>query len=238
MKTLSVVLPCFNEEPNIAASVRDVESWMKKAGISGEIIVVNDGSRDKSEQVLKDLQKDIPSLKVVNHEVNQGYGVAVRSGCDAAVSEIIAFMDSDGQFHAEDIGLLLPAFDHYDMVTGRRRKRMDGFVRNTYGKVLGLFNWAVFGLWVRDVNCGLKAFKKSVWPSIRPVYGVEKLFNTELFLRLKRQRIAWETIPVPHFPRRAGTQTGGSPRVILRMMKEIINLKKSMRSVPSVPVTA
>lgn len=223
--TLSVILPCFNEEQNIAHSVRDVADWMAAEKIDGEIIVVDDGSKDGSLSVLQNLQKEIPALKIVRHEKNAGYGIAVRSGCDAAQSEWIAFMDSDGQFQAKDISLLLAHAKNFAFVTGRRAHRADPFIRNMFGKVLGAMNVIVLQLWVRDVNCGLKLFRKDIWKTIRPTRGVEKLFNTEMFMRLKQNNIPWATINVPHYPRRAGTPTGGSVRVIIRMFKELWDLR-------------
>lgn len=224
---LSVVLPCYNEEENIEASVRAVAAWLVADGIQGEVIVVNDGSRDRSADVLQRLSKEMPLLKIVTHERNRGYGLAVRSGCDAVTLEWIGFMDSDGQFQPEDFQGLLAHTSTFDCVVGRRRKRADGFIRNAYGKVLGLFICLVFGIWIRDVNCGMKIFKRDIWARIRPTNAVEKLFNTELFLNLKRQTIVWKQVDVPHYPRRAGTPTGGSGRVILRMFKEMYDLKRA-----------
>lgn len=223
--TLSVVLPCYNEEENIAAAVHDVEQWMKTEKISGDIIVVDDGSKDTSFSILQDLQKKVPNLKIVQHKKNGGYGIAVRSGCDSATTDWIAFMDSDGQFKAKDFNLLLPYTKDFSFVTGRRAHRADSFVRNMFGKVLGGMNVLVLGLWVRDVNCGMKMFTRDVWPTIRPTRGVEKLFNTEMFLRLKRNKIPWKTVNVPHYPRLLGTPTGGSIRVIFRMFKELWDLR-------------
>ncbi len=224
---LSIVLPCYNEEGNIAACVKDVSGFIADAKLNAEIIVVNDGSRDRSLEVLRKLEMEMPNLRIVNLEKNGGYGIAVRSGCDAAAGEWIAFMDSDLQFKAKDFGLLLPHVGSYSFVTGRRAHRADSFVRNTFGKILGAMNLIVLGLWVRDVNCGMKMFKKSVWPSIRPEYGVEKLFNTEMFLHLKRLGIPWKTVNVPHYPRMVGSPTGGSAKVIIRMFKELVGLRFS-----------
>lgn len=225
---LSVVLPCFNEEQNIASAVSDTALWLRQQGLDSEIIVVNDGSLDGSREVLSKLQGEYSLLRVVTHDHNQGYGVAVRAGCDTAKGDAIAFMDSDGQFHAEDLGRLLPYLREYAFVTGRRHTRADPFIRNLYGKLLGLLTWAVFGLWMRDINCGLKIFRRELWPKIRPVHGVEKLFNTELFLNLKRLSIAWKQVPVTHYPRLRGSPTGGSLRVIKRMFRELYDLKKSL----------
>ncbi|TSC79037.1 MAG: cell wall biosynthesis glycosyltransferase [Candidatus Peregrinibacteria bacterium Gr01-1014_25] len=224
---VSIVLPCYNEEATIACTVADVAAWMEREHIGGEIIVVDDGSRDSTPSVLAGLSGGHPALRVVRHERNQGYGIAVRSGCDAAREEVIAFMDSDGQFHAEDIGRLLPHLQRYAFVTGRRRRRADPPLRGLLGKLLGILTWITFGLWVRDVNCGLKAFRRSLWPDIRPEHGVEKLFNTEMFLRLKRRNIPWMQVDVPHYPRLAGTPTGAKFSVIVRMFRELWALRRA-----------
>ncbi len=226
---LSLVLPCFNEAPNLPTVLGQIDAWKKDRSIDLEVIAVNDGSCDDTGAVLMRLQQQYEWLTLVDHEVNKGYGIAVRSGLDAGTGDVLGFMDSDGQFKPEDLSLLLPHLEEVDFVAGRRRRRADPLVRNIFGKVLGLLVWVSFGLWVRDLNCGLKVFKRSIWEKIRPEHGVEKLFNTELFLRLKRNGIPWKQIDVPHYPRTAGTPTGGSFRVIVRMFKEIADLKRAMR---------
>lgn len=224
---LSVVLPCYNEETNIALAVKDVADWMKRDEVDGEIVVVNDGSKDKSLEVLEGLKNNFPTMRIVNRPKNGGYGIAVRDGCDAAQMEWIAFMDSDLQFHAEDIKKLIDAREGFHFVTGRRAHRADSLVRNVFGKILGGMNYLVLGVWVRDVNCGMKMFTKELWPKIRPEHGVEKLFNTEMFIRMKKQGIPWKTVNVPHFPRLRGTPTGGSVRVIIRMFHELMDLRRA-----------
>lgn len=223
--TLSLVLPCYNEEANVERTVQDVLAWFDRGGIQGEVIAVDDGSKDATASILQRLASTDRRLRIVRHDKNQGYGLAVRSGCDAGTQEIIAFMDSDGQFHAEDLWPLLLHLREYAFVTGRRRKRADSPVRNFLGKVLGGMNVLLFGLWVRDVNCGMKVFRREIWQSIRPTRAVEKLYNTEMFLRLKRQGIPWKHVDVPHYPRRAGKPTGASAHVILRMIKELWDLR-------------
>ncbi|MDB4978950.1 MAG: cell wall biosynthesis glycosyltransferase [Candidatus Peribacteria bacterium] len=224
--TYSLILPCLNEEENIEATVWDAAHWLSTEKLDGTIIVVNDGSTDGTAAILEKLQRELTNLQVVTHPKKSGYGLAVRSGCDAAATDIIAFMDSDGQFKAKELSLLLPSMQTYAFVTGRRRYRADPFMRRVFGKILGLMNFLFFGIWIRDVNCGLKMFTREVWPRIRPTHAVEKLFNTEMFIRLKRQKILWLAVPVPHYPRLHGKPTGGSPSVILLMFKELWDLKR------------
>lgn len=235
---LSLIHPCYNEEENIAYTVRESLQWFDKQGIDGEVIVVDDGSKDASPTILKELAAEDSRVKIVTHQVNQGYGLAVRSGCDAASKSYIAFMDSDGQFHVSDLALLIPYLTEYEFVPGRRRNRADPFVRNAFGKILGLLIYGTFGLWVRDVNCGLKAFSAEVWPVIRPLYGTEKFFNTELYLRLKNAGIPWRQVDVPHYPRRAGSPTGASFHVIFGMFRELWNLKRKLQQNPVTPEKA
>jgi len=227
--TLSLILPCFNEEENIANTAKDACEWLKHSGMKGEVIIVDDGSTDGTSRVLDELCATYPELRIVRHAKNQGYGLAVRLGCDAATMDIIAFMDSDGQFKAKDLELLLVHLEAYPFVTGRRHHRADPLVRRIFGKILGLMNLFFFRLWVRDVNCGLKAFHKDIWPNIRPEHGVEKLFNTEVFLKLTQQKIPWLQVTVPHYPRMHGFPTGAKLSVIIRMFHELSALKKAQR---------
>jgi glycosyltransferase involved in cell wall biosynthesis len=224
---LSIVLPCYNEEENIGRTIDEVDAWMKAAGIDGNIIVVDDGSKDASPKLLHEIQKRLPHLKVVTRAKNGGYGMAVRDGLDAGTTEWICFMDSDGQFKPEDLEKLIAFTDRYAFVTGRRAHRADPFIRNMFGKVLGAVNYLVLGLWVRDVNCGMKMFRKDIWPRIRPEHNVEKLFNTEMFMKLKQAHIPWYTVNVPHYPRVAGKPTGGSVGMIFQTFRELWELRKA-----------
>lgn len=222
---LSIVLPCYNEEENVRNTVREALAWLNSANISGEVVCVDDGSRDRTGQLLDQLSQEDARVRVIHHQKNGGYGVAIRTGCDAAAGELISFVDSDGQFRIADLGLLLPFIDQYPLVTGRRRHRADPLPRKIFGKVLGLAIFVLYGMWLRDVNCGMKVFRKELWPVIRPVHGVEKLFNTEVFLRMKRAGIAWKTVDVPHYPRMLGNPTGAKLSVIIRMFREMWDLR-------------
>ena len=224
---LSLILPCFNEEQNIEQTVRDVVEWFGREKIEGEIIVVNDGSVDGTALVLEQLASRHANLRIVTHEKNLGYGSAVRSGCDEATMEYVGYMDSDGQFHPEDLSRLLPLLAECDFVTGRRLKRADPLIRSLNAKLYGLLVFAILGIWVRDINCGKKIWKREIWPKIRPRYSTGALINGEVFYRLRRHGIRWKQEPVRHFPRRHGKQTGANIKVIYRMFRDLFALKRA-----------
>ncbi|MEK7562802.1 MAG: glycosyltransferase family 2 protein [Patescibacteria group bacterium] len=225
---LSIALPCFNEEENLPATIADVHGWMEKRDIAGEIIAVNDGSKDGTGRVLEELKKSHPRLRIVTHPENRGYGAAVRSGCDAAQTEWIGFMDSDGQFKAEDFDKLIPFCEKNSFIVGRRRKRADPFLRKVNAKCFGFLTWIVFRVWVRDLNCAMKVFRRDLWQRIRPVHATGALFNAELFVRARKAGVRWQQVDVTHYPRTKGMQTGASPLVILRMFKELWMLWRSL----------
>ncbi len=228
--SLSVVLPCFNEAQNIPSTVRDVQSWFEATREVGEIIAVDDGSSDDTLAVLRSLQQEIPSLRVVRHEQNRGYGAAVRSGCDSAEKDVVAFMDSDGQFKARDLALLLAFIPEYAFVTGLRTHRADPFVRSLNSFLYKVLVRFVLGVRVADVNCGMKMFRRSLWPLIRPEFATGALINAEMFYAMTIEGIPWKELPVAHYPRTAGTQTGANLRVIFRMFRELWILRSERRA--------
>jgi glycosyltransferase involved in cell wall biosynthesis len=228
--SLSLVLPCFNEVLNIEHTVREVQEWFAEDQVDGEIVVTDDGSTDGSLELLQRLQQEMPNLKVVHHDTNQGYGAAVRSGCDAADKTWIAFMDSDGQFRAHDLRRLLPLINDYDYVTGIREKRADTFQRWLNSRMYNLLIRVVLGVRPADLNCGMKIFRRSIWRTIRPVYATGALINAEMFYAMKNAKIVFGEALVPHYPRLAGTPTGANPRVILRAFKELWLLKVARKS--------
>ena len=226
---LSIALPCFNEEANIVQTLTDLDAWMKSQNIHGNMICVDDGSRDTTFQVLEGLKSRFPNLVTLKHPENIGYGAAVRTGCDAARTEWIAFMDSDRQFHASDFGKLTPFCGEYDIVVGRRRHRADPFLRKVNAKCFGILTWTALGVWVRDVNCAMKIYRRSVWQEIRPTFSTGALFNAELFARARRRGYTWKQVDVGHYPRVRGAQTGARPGVILRMFQELNALCRSLQ---------
>ncbi len=226
---LSIVLPCFNEELNIECTVLETVEWLKTKGCAWEIVVVNDGSVDGTASILSTLTSGLPELRVVTHDQNRGYGAAVRSGCDAATGDMIGFMDSDGQFQAIDFDRLLPSLIEYSFVTGRRRKRADPFMRKLNAKLFGMLAWVVLDIWVRDINCAMKVFTKETWQRTRPTHSTGALINAEMFHNAKQAGIVWTVVDVPHAPRRFGIQTGANLRVILRMFRELWEVKQTTR---------
>ena len=217
---VSAVLPAFNEEANLPRSVPALEQALATTTAGYEIIVVDDGSRDGTAQVLRDLQAGRPALRVVTHSRNRGYGAALRSGFEAARYEWVFLMDADNQFDPTDIGALLARANEADIVTGYRERRQDPLPRR-------LNAWAFFSL-VRDVNCAFKLMRRDLLRRL-DLRSDGALINAEVFVLARRRGARIVEVPVRHFPRTAGKQTGADPRVVLRAFRELIAFRQEVR---------
>lgn len=227
---LSLILPCYNEEQNARTIVGEVFAWFRSANVDGEVIAVDDGSRDGTFMVLCALQREWPLLQVLRHERNRGYGLAVRTGIDAATREYVAFMDSDGQFRAASFSRLLPLIAEAPFIAGYREKRADAFNRIVNARVFGFLSQRLLHIRVRDINCGMKLFRRDLWSLIRPEYGFGGVFNAEMFARLSMHGIPFRQVAVPHYPRQCGKQTGATPAVIVGALRDLWHLKRSLHT--------
>jgi glycosyltransferase involved in cell wall biosynthesis len=224
--SVSAVLPAYNEEAIIEQTVRHVASVLRGLVEDYEVIVTNDGSRDRTGAILAQLKQDAPDLhlRVVTHPRNQGYGAALASGFDAASKDLVFMTDGDKQFDVADLAGFLPAMDaQTDLVIGWRRKRADPPLR-----LLNALGWkllvnTLFGYTARDVDCAFKLFRRSVWESLT-VHAHGATFSAELLVKARRLGFRVKELPVSHFPRTAGSPTGARPEVIVRAFKELFQL--------------
>ena len=221
---LSIVLPCFNEEKIIRKTVESVFEWMGNSKVGGNVIVTEDGATDGSANVLKELKNKYSELIVVSHPINKGYASSLRDGCDAATTEYIAFMDSDGQFDAKDFDTLLTQLEKAPLVAGIRKKRADHFGRIINSRLFNGFACLVLGIKVSDIDCGMKVFTKEAWRKIRPVYATGALFNAELFYNAKQNDISFVQVPINHYPRLHGKATGAKLSIIIKTFVELFML--------------
>lgn len=161
---LSVVAPVFNEEENIETVLRYWNQVLDSAEFISEIVITNDGSKDKTHDILAALQKDIPRLKVIEHEINGGYGRALSSSITNSSGKWVATIDSDGQFDLKEYELLLDKAqsENLDGVTGFRKQKQDDFIRVFGDRVLNKIVRFMFNANFRDTNCALKLIKGSL----------------------------------------------------------------------------
>jgi len=215
--SLSLVLPAYNEAENIEIVVRQAIAVLPDYTATFEIIVVNDGSRDGTAEIIDRLATEDARVRPVHHRVNQGYGGAVKSGFKASTCDYVMFMDADRQFDIRDIRLLTPFVSLFDVVAGFRMERSDPVLRRINAEIFNLAVRVLFDVHMRDLDCAFKIFRGDLIRSLELTSG-GALLNAETMAKLRRQGASVVQVGVPHHPRVAGTATGGNLRVILRAM--------------------
>lgn len=225
---LSVFFPCYNEESNLANTFHKSVPIIEKIAKKWEVIIVDDGSKDKTPQVAIQLQKEYPqNVRIVTHNPNRGYGAAFKSGFYNAKYEWIVFTDADGQFDFNDINSLIDTQRKTgaDAVIGYYLGRKVPFYRIWGSKVWQLAVFILFGLKVRDIDCGFKLVSKKVIDTIPKLQAERGPFITSEFLiHTKKCGFKITEVGVHHFERTAGEATGSKLNVIAAGLRDLVIL--------------
>jgi glycosyltransferase involved in cell wall biosynthesis len=225
---LTVFLPAHNEEGNIEKVVKGFVGELPSIAKEHEIIIVNDGSRDRTGEIAERLSSSLPAVRVVHHPTNRGYGAAVISGVRAATKPYVLLCDGDGQFDPGDVKLLVDRINDHDVVVGRRKRRADHFIRRLNGKSWSLLMRLLFGIKISDIDCGLKLFKRDLLDGIE-LHAAGAMVTTELMARLADRDARICEVDVKHLPRLSGEQSGNSLKVILRAFRELFLLYHDLK---------
>ena len=225
---LSVFLPSHNEEPNVERVVRGYLAALPKFADDYEVIVVDDGSRDRTGEIADRLAAEDAHVRVVHHPVNRGYGGAVTSGIRAAKMPYVLLSDGDGQFDPNEVGKLTPFVPEYDVVAGRRAHRADHFIRKLNGKSWTLLVRMLLGVGISDIDCGFKLFKREYLERIE-LRARGAMISTELMARLAGAGAKVREVEVTHLPRLAGEQSGANLKVVARAFRELLELYGELR---------
>ena len=222
MPSLSISFPAYNEEANIGKAVQDAIRVAARLADDFEVIVVDDGSADRTAEVVRELESQHPQVRLIEHEVNKGYGAAVFDGLVGGTKEWAFFTDGDLQFVLDELEKLWALCDQGDLIIGYRAPREDPFIRKLNG-----FGWTwltnvLFGYVSRDVDCAFKLIRREALNAVAPhVSSRGATFSAELLVRAKKMGYKLREVPVTHLPRQAGSQTGAKISVILRAFKEM-----------------
>jgi glycosyltransferase involved in cell wall biosynthesis len=224
---VSIVLPCHNEAPNLVAAVRMASEAGRSHALVHEVIVVDDGSQDRTLEIAMSLAAADPSVRVVVHPTNRGYGAALRSGIAAARQPWILLTDTDLQFDLAELAQFVPLARDHDVIAGYRIDRQDPRGRILAATVWNTLVHRVFHLPVRDVDCAFKLIRRKLLFDL-PLESEGATISTELLVQLLGRDARLAELGVHHRPRTAGRQSGTSPRVVARALRELIVLRRRL----------
>ena len=228
MPSISVVLPAWNEEHNIATAIQQAVTALEGIGADYEIIVVDDGSRDGTARVVGELQARQPQVRLVRHEVNRGYGQALRSGYAAAQKDLVLIHHADSQFDLREIKRFLPLLAQADIVCGYRAQRADPFLRKVNALGWNMVVRLLFGYLARDIDCGFKLFRREVLDHVHLTATRGAMIDTELLASAKARGYRIAELPVTHLPRLGGQPTGAHLDVIITSFRELFAFRRRL----------
>ena len=205
-KELSVVLPAYNEQESLPTVVEEALAALEPLVDDFELIVVDDGSTDGTNALLRELVAANPRVRGLVHEANRGYGAAIKTGFEAARSELIFYTDADNQFDVSDLAHFIPLIDEYDVIVGFRVYRYDTVVRSMLSWVYNLLVRVLFRVRVRDVDCAFKLFRREVLDAIT-IESDDFFVDAELVAKARRWNFRLLEKGVRHYPRLAGETT-------------------------------
>ncbi|MSS70117.1 MAG: glycosyltransferase family 2 protein [Candidatus Latescibacteria bacterium] len=204
MPSLSVFFPCYNDAGTIGSMVAQADTVAQEFTADYEIIVVDDGSRDSSRELLVSLQERYPKLKLVFHEVNRGYGGALQSGFRTASKDYVFYTDGDGQYNVFELRRLLPIMQEgVDVVNGYKISRSDPLHRIVIGTTYMRLMRLLFNFHVRDVDCDFRLIRREAVQSIH-LEHTSGVICLELVKKLELAGYRFVEFPVHHYHRTYG----------------------------------
>ena len=221
---LSVFFPCHNEAGNIEKLVDSALDVLQKVSDDYEVIIVDDGSIDGTAVIGDRLARSNQHIKIIHHATNKGYGAALRSGIKAAKKDYVFYTDGDNQFDIGQLPEIIPLISECDIVSCYREKRSDSLRRIFNAWCWGKLVSFLFKMKIRDIDCAFKLYKREIFDNIR-LCSNGALIDTEILARALKKGYTIKQLPVKHFPRTSGKQSGAKMSVVLRAFTELWNLR-------------
>lgn len=222
--SISAMFPCYNDAATIGGLVDDVHAALEPITSQLEVIVVNDGSRDGSRELLDALAAERPWLRPIHHPSNRGYGGALISGFTAARHDWIFYTDGDAQYDAREAALLVPlATAAVDIVQGYKIGRGDPWYRKVIGRAYHHTVKLLFRLSVRDTDCDFRLFRRQLVAD-RPLRSTSGVICVEMMRSFHQAGARFVEVPVHHYARPSGRSQFFRVPAIARSARQLLAL--------------
>lgn len=222
-KSISFVLPAYNEEENIEKATTAIVDVAETLDLDDyEVIIVNDGSVDRTREIIDSMAASNPHIRPIQQPTNLGYADALKAGFTSARMALVFYTDSDLQFDVKEVKNFLPASDDYDIVCGFRIYRYDPLTRLFLAWGYNLLARTLFRLRVRDIDCAFKLFRKEVFDVI-DIRSKKFFVDTEVLAKARYHGFRMTEIGVRHYPRAGGKSTV-RPSHVLSTLRELARI--------------
>lgn len=224
LKSISIFFPCYNDGATIASLVAMAFKTARHVAEDYEVLVIDDGSKDHSIEVLEELKGIFPKLRVIYHDTNLGYGAVLRAGFREAKKDFIFYTDGDAQYDVRELSKLVSALrDDIDIVNGYKIKRSDPFYRVIIGRI---YHWAVrlaFGLKIKDVDCDFRLMRAEIFKKVKLEHN-SGVICVELIKKIQMAGFKFAQVGVNHYFRAHDKSQFFNFKRILRVSFDILGL--------------
>lgn len=221
---LSIFFPVYNDWGTIGSMVASAISTAEKITDDYEVILVNDGSEQRTVEILDFLEKKFDRVRVIHHEQNRGYGGALKTGFREVSKEFIFYTDGDAQYDVRELLKLVPHMqDGIDVVNGYKIKRSDPFYRVITGKIYHHLTKLMFGFPIRDVDCDFRLMRKSIFDEIQ-LHSDTGVICVEMIKKITDNGFTFAEVPVHHYFRVSGKSQFFNFRRLFRVARDLIKL--------------
>ena len=224
LSSVSFFCPAYHDEKNLPILVPHVSKFLEEITDIFEIIIVEDGSPDKTGEVADSLAKEFPNVRVIHHHKNMGYGAALRSGYVTAKYDYFMYTDGDNQYDVREFLPYLHLLETADVLSGYVTKKEVSFRRKVQSEV---WNWLIrilFFVWCRDIDCAMKIYKREILNSIS-IKSSSCFIDAEMIIKAKKAGFKVAQFPVTHFPRTEGLASGSRMNVIVSTIVEMLKYR-------------
>lgn len=228
--TLSVFFPAYYDEKNIDKVTHKAVKVLEELKLKDyEIIIIEDGSPDRTGEVADELARQYPKVRVIHHPQNMGYGAALRSGFKAAKLDYIFYTDGDNQFDLEELKKFIALIPYTDIVSGFRIRKQYSTFRKITSFVYNLILRILFDLTDRDIDCAFKLYPRELFDKIE-LDSRDAFIDAEVAIKARMLNYRTTEVGVTHLPRLDGLSTAARPSAVLRAIKEILQAYKKFGS--------
>jgi glycosyltransferase involved in cell wall biosynthesis len=225
---LSIFFPAYNDSGTIASLVITALRTARRLTPNHEVIVVNDGSKDGTADILEELASIYPQVRIVHHEKNRGYGGALRTGFATATRELVFYTDGDAQYDPAEMEALWRRFDQdVDLVNGYKISRSDPLHRILIGRIYHHIVKIMFRLTVRDVDCDFRMMRRSIFDRVR-LEKTSGVICLEMMKKITDAGFRIAEVPVHHYHRAYGKSQFFNFRRLYRTAIDVMKLWYSL----------
>ena len=197
---LTIVVPLYNEEENIDRLNKELNAFLKISLVDSQVLFINDGSSDNSEELIKKICKVNDRFKLISFKKNYGLSAAIKAGFDNAKTSLVGYIDADLQTNPEDFNLLLKEINNNDLVTGVRTSRKDSIIKNISSLIANTIRKLFTNDKMDDTGCPLKIIRSDFAKKIPMFKGIHRFLPAMILLQKGRVT----QVSVRHYPRIAG----------------------------------